>query len=902
MYAFVEGKPISTSAGSTKTLQMTFSTPLVKGDTVIVGSAYETDTNTAQVVDGAGNIYTPDTPYIDAVLHWRCQWFRFTYTADAGTSVVNFNLVNGVASKGAWAVRDSGLDPAASIITVPWNKQVAPGIVANTLVTNSAAIASNTPYMALALSMSKTGSSGALPGVGTPGYNNRAGSWTFAGGTGNCARLEDKRITNATSFNAVFTPTVGTDTYISGLLMLAEAPVINTEVVNPMGLAYTSVTGVQQYAKKSGMLITGQTNRYDPAFATARAAGAEVLAYIDAMEGYQTGHSIGGLSDDFYQIVGGIATAPSWGNCNGNAGTTLGAPRQNFVNTYMLDIRAGSTWSNHVVAYVENLMRENKVDGVFLDVVGGRLFSTLAAWGLPTASTPGDWTQQEMQDWTAGCIDLVRRLDASRRAINPAFIIVNNNTWDTGDALNNGFLGEQYVDGVDLEHHPSTSSYQQAYAGKYTFSNLGHRRFLVIAQSTADAIAWAKIQGVTDVSDEAHYNSVSVPPIPFSPRTDRVAPTSSSGSLSLIKAGSGLVLPFAPANITVATATVPNVVNSAKATAEAAIVAANLTVGSETTQSSGTVTSGNVINQSPAASTSVNVGSAVNLTLSSGAAPTFPDPSSFFHDDFESGGLTTTNSEGFSWGGYDLTSIVQQKTVSVGPPLITENVLVNDGTNVNDVINDGRDWTAYEGLDKNCLRFRYPANGGTGGQFPQQNFDMGTAHVEVYMRYQLRVPTSFIVDSANDKFVAFWQDAYETGDGSTAYLSHWPNGSDPTGTRDVAYTYSPGGGQPSIGYAGYAPFFTTADHGRWMQVCLRLKCETSPGAADGVIQFWRRWQGESSWTQLINATGLPIKVGTVGTAGFRRAYLMGSNENGFYTVQQEFMLDQFELSLSSLAV
>jgi len=90
----------------------------------------------------------------------------------------------------------------------------------------------------------------------------------------------------------------------------------------------------------------------------------------------------------------------------------------------MTDIRAGSDWSDHVVSYVEKLMREGKVDGVFLDAVGVRPWSSLAEWN--------SWPQSEKNAFAQGNVDLVRRLDARRRAIKPSFIIVANNVWEAG--------------------------------------------------------------------------------------------------------------------------------------------------------------------------------------------------------------------------------------------------------------------------------------------------------------------------------------------------------------------------------------------------------------------------------------------------------------------------------------
>ena len=63
---------------------------------------------------------------------------------------------------------------------------------------------------------------------------------------------------------------------------------------------------------------------------------------------------------------------------------------------------------------------------------------------------------------------------------------------------------------------------------------------------------------------------------------------------------------------------VPNVVGLTQAAATSAITGAGLTVGTVTPQSSGTVAAGNVISESPLAGTLENLGTAVNLVVSTG--------------------------------------------------------------------------------------------------------------------------------------------------------------------------------------------------------------------------------------------------------------------------------------------
>lgn len=273
----------------------------------------------------------------------------------------------------------------------------------------------------------------------------------------------------------------------------------NTCRSNPLGIAYQSTRNVPSYAHPGGMLIAGDCNQDEPAFAAARAAGTEILVYVDPVE--VRDRAVCALDREFYQGDG--TRVPRW------PWPTEGA-RRNYPGTRLTDIRAGSAWSDRVVAYVEQMMRDDKVDGVFLDVVGARLWSTLADWPA--------WPQEERDAWTDGNVDLVRRLDASRRAINPHFIIVNNNVWDRGDTR--GIAGEMYVDGIVLEHPPPGSAYHKAYVAR-AFGDLGQRRVLVIASNPTEARAWAATQGVTHVASQQTYAIAALPVVPFNRLADR---------------------------------------------------------------------------------------------------------------------------------------------------------------------------------------------------------------------------------------------------------------------------------------------------------------------------------------------------------------------------------------------
>jgi hypothetical protein len=286
-------------------------------------------------------------------------------------------------------------------------------------------------------------------------------------------------------------------------LLLSTVAGSANAAANPFGLAFSKETNVSMYGKPTGLLVAGRCNRYEPEFAAARARGAEVLAYLNPAS--RPDWRVCALDQQFYMNNYGAVPLwpyPSYGQ------------RSMWANTRMTDMRPGSKWILHVVSYVEKLMRERKVDGVFLDAVGGR------PWGSMRWET---WSQAEKNAWTDGSIDLVRRLDAKRRAINPNFIIINNNIWAITGGSTRGLAGEKYVDGVCLEHPANgVNAFHLNYAKK-KFGNLGHRRVLVIAKNATEARQWSNTGVVTHVSPQvsAQYKYPTAPVVSFKRLNDR---------------------------------------------------------------------------------------------------------------------------------------------------------------------------------------------------------------------------------------------------------------------------------------------------------------------------------------------------------------------------------------------
>jgi len=157
---------------------------------------------------------------------------------------------------------------------------------------------------------------------------------------------------------------------------------------------------------------------------------------------------------------------------------------------------------------------------------------------------------------------------------------------------------------------------------------------------------------------------------------------------NFIEYGNGSPTPSPPATVTV-----PNVVNDTETAAQTAITGANLVVGTVTTQSSSTVTSGYVISETPAAGTSVNSGSAVNLVVSSGPAPN-PAPPATVSVPNVVGDAQTTATSAITGAGLVVGTVTTQSSSTVASgDVISETpaagTSVNSGSDVNLAVSSG---------------------------------------------------------------------------------------------------------------------------------------------------------------------------------------------------------------------
>ena len=245
-----------------------------------------------------------------------------------------------------------------------------------------------------------------------------------------------------------------------------------------------------------------------------------------------------------------------------------------------------------------------------------------------------------------------------------------------------------------------------------------------------------------------------------------------------------------------------------------------------------------------------------------------------FADSFESQDLSASqasvNTANFAWGADNRVSIV------TGAAGANQRVWATPT-----VYNDSRDWTAKTG--DYSLRFNYV----TGEYMSEQRFSMD-AQSDIWLRYWVRVPVNFQHGTLNNKWLALWTNVYD-GPGDIT-LQTRPTAA---GCKLVMQDGGVAVGEADV----YQDFIDESrDQGRWMQFVIRAVEASSGVANDGVIQIWRRWEDEETFTQIGNKTNAQFYEGG---SGVLAGYLMGW-ANDPYDVDTEWLVDNFEMSTGSL--
>lgn len=241
----------------------------------------------------------------------------------------------------------------------------------------------------------------------------------------------------------------------------------------------------------------------------------------------------------------------------------------------------------------------------------------------------------------------------------------------------------------------------------------------------------------------------------------------------------------------------------------------------------------------------------------------------YLKDDFSNGDLSF-NKNGFSWEGTS-TARDPSSPTHVAPS-------VRNGNN------------------GHGLHIRYRA----GSHWSEKRFDLGSAHRELWVRYWIKVPDNFQHGSGsphNNKFFAIWMDDYSSkGEGPTVFWNYWRS------SEGASLTVSNSIGQRRVSGPNVerVPFIRVPqDRGRWMQVVFRLEAATNRSSNDGIIETYRRWEGESSFTKIQEVRDANIAVPPSGPNGWRRGYVMGY-ANAPYARDTTWIVDEIEFSNSSL--
>lgn len=248
-------------------------------------------------------------------------------------------------------------------------------------------------------------------------------------------------------------------------------------------------------------------------------------------------------------------------------------------------------------------------------------------------------------------------------------------------------------------------------------------------------------------------------------------------------------------------------------------------------------------------------------------------------DSFESGDMTTPSEIEFRWDSTSKTSVVTAATKVFRTSLLNEPAPTTSH------------WEAKTGT--HALLFHYPAR----EPWIEQRFRFDKPQPELWMSFWLRVPTNYahpkVKGADNQKLFRLWMEKYS----GNAKL---------VGTK-VGMSFRGAGGGSSYFFGkignsqdlGRVRFITVPDDlGKWMHLVVHVDSESLPGAKDGLMEVWRKWEGEHSYTKTHDFRNQPIHLGAT-VKGFRKGYLMGW-ANAHYPVDTDFLIDGFELSTSPL--
>lgn len=278
----------------------------------------------------------------------------------------------------------------------------------------------------------------------------------------------------------------------------------------------------------------------------------------------------------------------------------------------------------------------------------------------------------------------------------------------------------------------------------------------------------------------------------------------------------------------------------------------------------------------------------------------------YFQDGFEKANMSATDSDGFKWLANNRTSVVTQNS-TYGPTAVYNNRNINNSAPA--VLNNSvpRNWTAKDG--KYSLRVHYPA----GANWAEQRFLFGKAYPDLWLSYWIRVPQNYyrgsvsnVGGAVNNKWGIFLMGTmkgnkdYRNKTVSLVEMRDWPNNN---GGCNLDMSFRNGTNGRYHTSKIYTDFITPADAGRWMQIVYHLKASRSSTSTDGILQMYRRWSNETSFTLINDLENINVGIGkgsiASGYFGWGGGYLMGY-ANAPYAHDTNWLIDDFTISTTSL--
>lgn len=305
-----------------------------------------------------------------------------------------------------------------------------------------------------------------------------------------------------------------------------DPPDVGAPTVNPGALWLghdDPPDALDQYAQPTGTAVLDMdlVDEITPRVDRLRSGGAEFLPYVNLVEA-----RIGTRSDweergrlygdgDGTASYGGETDVPSnwwWRDADGHR-------RSQWPDTWMLDIRPGSDFADHAVEWADGFMRRCHCDGLYLDVLGSRLW----------VSTWDEMSETERSQWSEGAYDLISRL---RARLDPDGdgrpFLVANNTQARADSSWSGWPadGNPALNGFAWERHPPSETpffEDQVRNGRWQTP----RRMIVIPRTYPEDCRFWDERDTVDVvlctsGTGTAYDHIPAPRTPFRPRVDHV--------------------------------------------------------------------------------------------------------------------------------------------------------------------------------------------------------------------------------------------------------------------------------------------------------------------------------------------------------------------------------------------